>query len=255
MDADTVDSIINRLDNTLTERSTVLIFSSPCNPSGRVFSAAELQRIGGWASQHGLWVLSDEIYEHLNFTTDAAASYLQVKDCERNGVVVNGVAKAYSMTGWRVGWSIAPEGLAEGIGTLRSQISSNVSNVSQFAATAALSAGLRDVALARDELKQRRDLMVELLLNLTDVRFIVPQGGMYVFACFDAFTNRSLGGTTIISTVDLAALLLDRYGVATVPGEAFGCPGYLRLSFSLPERDIEDGVLRLRNGLGLAPAA
>ncbi|WP_232542306.1 aminotransferase class I/II-fold pyridoxal phosphate-dependent enzyme [Nocardia bovistercoris] len=239
-----IDSVIEKLDESVSDRTRLVVFSNPCNPSGRVFTADEMARIGSWATRHGVWVLSDEIYEHMNYVPSGSlTSYLCIADSAANGIVINGVAKSYSMTGWRVGWSITPPALARGIASLRSQISSNVCNISQFAAASALSAGLREVALARDELRQRRDLMVELLSGIDGVSWTIPDGGMYVFARIRDY------GDHFDSTVKLAEYLLDRHGVATVPGEAFGCPGYLRLSFSLPERDIHEGVARLRSGL------
>jgi aspartate/methionine/tyrosine aminotransferase len=237
---------VDQLEAARTPNTKVLLFVSPSNPTGAVYPAAEVEAIGRWAVEHGIWVITDEIYEHLTFGDHEFTSMpALVPALADRCVVVNGVAKTYAMTGWRIGWMIGPEDVISAATNLQSHSTSNVSNVAQRAALAAVSGDLAAVAMMRDAFERRGKTMQTLLSAIPGVVCPEPQGAFYCFPSFEGVLGRELGGRTVSSTLELAEVLLEVAQVAIVPGEAFGAPGYARLSFALGDADLEVGVQRI----------
>ncbi len=237
---------VEQLEAACTPRTKVLLFVSPDNPSGAVYPPPEIEAIGRWAADRGVWVVTDEIYEHLTYGANQFSSMpVLVPDLADRCVVVNGVAKTYAMTGWRVGWVIAPPDVAKAAVNLQSHQTSNVANVSQRAALAAVSGGLDDVARMRAAFERRGRRMHELLTAIPDVTCLEPQGAFYCFPSFKGVLGREIGGRHPADTLELCEVLLDEARVAIVPGEAFGAPGYARLSFALGDDDLVEGVTRI----------
>jgi aspartate aminotransferase len=242
---------VDQLEEHRTDRTKVLVFVSPSNPTGAVYPADEIAAIGRWAAEHGIWVVTDEIYEHLVYG-DAVMSSLPVlaPEAAPRTVVVNGVAKTYAMTGWRVGWSIAPAEIAKGIGKLQSQLTSNVANVAQHAALEALGGSQAAVAEMRTAFDRRRRLAVADLSAIDGVEVVEPEGAFYVFPSFEGVLGREVAGRQVGTTLELAEVLLEEAKVAVVPGEAFGAPGYARLSYALGDDDLAEGIGRIADLLG-----
>jgi aspartate aminotransferase len=229
-----------------TDRTKVLLFVSPSNPTGAVYPPELVAEIGRWAAGHGLWVITDEIYEHLvygdaRFTSIAVAA----PELADRVVVLNGVAKTYAMTGWRVGWMIAPPDVAKAAADLQSHLTSNVCNVAQAAALAAVSGDLSAVARMREAFDRRRLLMTAMLNEIPGVVCPLPDGAFYCYPSVKEIVGKELAGRRPANTTELAELLLDEVDVAVVPGEAFGTPGYFRLSCALGDSDLEEGITRL----------
>ncbi|MCH2412786.1 MAG: pyridoxal phosphate-dependent aminotransferase, partial [Acidimicrobiales bacterium] len=237
---------VEQLEAARTESTKALMFVSPSNPTGAVYPADEIAAIGRWAVEHGIWVITDEIYEHLVYDGHEHHSIRAlVPEIADTCLVVNGVAKTYAMTGWRVGWLLGPAPAIRAATNLQSHAPSNGSNVSQMAALAAVSGGLEDVVMMRESFDRRRQRMVEMLRSIDGVELMTPQGAFYAFPDLSAFLGRTIAGNTPETTVDLAALVLDEARVAIVPGEAFGAPGYARLSFALGDDDLGEGITRI----------
>ncbi len=238
---------IDALDAAVTERTKALVFVSPSNPSGAVYPPEEVAEIGRWAAERGIWVITDEIYEHLVYGNAHHVSMPVVApDIAERCIVVNGTAKTYAMTGWRVGWAIAPPEIAGAIGRFQSHSMSNVSNVSQRAAIAALTGPMEPVEEMRQAFDRRRREMHRLLSDTSGVEVTEPEGAFYAFPSVAGQLDSPLGGRTASSSMDLAALLLEEIEIAVVPGEAFGSPGYCRLSFALADADLVEGLERWR---------
>jgi aspartate aminotransferase len=237
---------VERLEAARTPRTKMLIFVSPSNPTGAVYPPEEVAAIGRWAAQHGIWVLTDEIYEHLVFGSARFSSLpVAAPEAAERCVVVNGPSKTYAMTGWRVGWMIAPAGVTQAAIRFQSHTASNVANVSQAATVAALEGPMTAMEEMREAFDRRRREMHRLLSALPGVRATEPEGAFYAFPEVTGLLGRDLGGGDCASTdTELAALLLDRAGIAVVPGEAFGAPGHLRLSFALADADLREGLER-----------
>ena len=237
---------VEQLERSRSPRTKVLLFVSPSNPTGAVYDWASMDAIGRWADEHGLWVVTDEIYEHLVYG-DARFHSLPVvvPSLAERTVVVHGVAKTYAMTGWRVGWMIGPPDVARAVTNLQSHLTSNVANVSQRAALAALTGDQSSVATMRLAFDRRRGKIVELLRSAPGVVLAEPQGAFYVFPSFEAALRRTLRGRTAATTLELAELVLDESNVAFVPGEAFGAPGYGRLAYALGDDALEEGATRI----------
>jgi len=235
------------LEEYRTDKTKMLIFASPSNPTGVVYEAAEIAAIGRWAAEHSVWVLSDEIYEHLTYggaeAVSMAAAAPEVLDYY---VHVNGVSKTYAMTGWRVGWLIAPPAVAKAASSLQSHLSSNVANVSQMAALAALEGGLESAHAMREAFDRRRLRMVSMLRSTAGVQLVEPQGAFYAFPDVTELMEKK----GIASSLDLATVLLDEIEIAAVPGDAFGAPGFLRFSFALSDENLEEGLTRLQEWAG-----
>ena len=239
---------VDQLNASLTERTKALVFVSPSNPTGAVYPKEEIEAIGEWASANNIWIITDEIYEHLVYGSNTHYSLPQlVPECADKTVILNGVAKTFAMTGWRVGWIIAPKDIAKASSTLQSHQTSNVANISQKAAIAAISGSLEAVEEMRVAFDRRRELMFTMLKGIDGVSLIEPQGAFYAFPNFKDILGVKVAGKIVESTVDLAQIFLDEIHVAVVPGEAFGSPGYARLSFALSDEDLTEGIERIAN--------
>jgi len=237
---------VDQLEAARTPRTKLLLFVSPSNPTGVVYPRADIEAIGEWVVAHQLWVLTDEIYEHLVYGGHTHHSLPVVAPgAAERCVVVNGVAKTYAMTGWRVGWMIGPPDVVKAAANLQSQATSNVANVSQRAALAALTADLAAVATMREAFDRRRRSIHELLNQVPGVTCIEPEGAFYAFPSFLQALGRPIRGAVPATTMELAGILLDQARVAIVPGEAFGAPGYARLSFALGDDEAVEGVNRI----------
>jgi len=237
---------VEQLEAACSPKTKVLVFVSPSNPTGAVYSPAEVKAIGEWAAAKGLWVVTDEIYEHLVYGDATFASMpVLVPELADRCVVVNGVAKTYAMTGWRVGWMAGPLDVIKAATNLQSHSTSNVANVSQVAALAAVSGPLDAVAEMKVAFDRRRVLITDMLDAIDGVTCPLPEGAFYVYPSVKGLIGRSLRGSIIESSAQLAGLILDEAEVAVVPGEAFGTPGYLRLSYATSDADITEGVGRI----------
>ncbi len=232
---------VESLERARTDRTRMLVFVSPSNPTGAVYTAEEARAIGEWAKANDIWVLADEIYQRLTYFTDVAPSIAAVTPRFENWLIVNGVAKTYSMTGWRVGWMVGPADVVEAANSHQSHATGNVDNVAQHAALAALRGPQDTVEEMRQSFDNRRKLMYTLVSDIPGIRCVEPQGAFYVFPDVSE-TLRGRWG----STDELATVILEEAGVALVPGESFGAPGYLRLSYATGEAEIERGMERIR---------
>ena len=237
---------VEQLEAATTSATKALFFVSPSNPTGAVYSAEEIIAIGQWAIGRGIWIIADEIYEHLTYEGHEHHSIRALlPEIDDQCLIVNGVAKTYAMTGWRVGWMIGPTDVISAAGNLQSHATSNVANVSQRAALAAVSGDLEDVIRMRESFDRRRRTMTEMLNNIDGVRLLETQGAFYAFPDLSAFYDRDIAGKKAQNTLELAAIILEEAKVAIVPGEAFGSPGYARLSFALGDEDLEEGLTRI----------
>jgi aspartate/methionine/tyrosine aminotransferase len=237
---------VEQFDAARTPRTKALLFVSPNNPTGTVYSPADVEAIGRWAVDHGVWVVTDEIYEHLVFGAHRFASMpTLVPELADTCIVLNGVAKTYAMTGWRVGWMIGPSDVIAAATNLQSHSTSNVGNISQRAALAAVTGDLGAVATMRAAFERRGTVMHEMLSAIPRITCVEPQGAFYCFPALRDVLGREIAGRVPQTTVELAELMLDEAKVAIVPGEAFGAPGYARLSFALADDDLVEGVGRL----------
>ena len=242
-----------QLEPLLTARTKVLLLCSPSNPTGAVLTPDELEAVVRWADGHGLWVVSDEIYEHLVYgDAEMASAPMRVPEVAERCVVLNGVAKTYAMTGWRIGWLVAPPDVASAVVNLQSHLSSNACNVAQAAALAAVAGPLDEVRAMAETFVRRRDVLVDALDAVAGVRCPRPEGAFYAFPSVSGLLGRPLRGRAPETSVELASLALEEAGVAVVPGEAFGAPGCLRLSYALADDDLRRGVDRLTSLLAEA---
>ncbi|MET0741322.1 MAG: pyridoxal phosphate-dependent aminotransferase [Candidatus Nanopelagicales bacterium] len=238
---------IDQLEAAVSDHTKLLVFVSPSNPTGAVYPPEQVEAIGRWAADRGLWVVTDEIYEHLVYGDARFASIpATVPEIAERCVVVNGVAKTYAMTGWRVGWLIGPVDVVKAATNLQSHATSNVSNVAQVAALAAVSGDLSAVAHMRSAFDRRRQTMVRMLNEADGVICPEPLGAFYAYPSVKRVLGRELRGRRPGTSAELAELILDEIEVAVVPGEAFGTPGYLRLSYALGDDDLVEGVTRLQ---------
>jgi aspartate aminotransferase len=237
---------VEQLDAALTPRTKLLVFVSPSNPTGAVYPPEAVEDIGRWAETRGIWVMTDEIYEHLVYGSARFVSMPSVvPGLADRCVVVNGVAKTYAMTGWRVGWMIGPEDFIKAATNLQSHATSNVCNVAQRAALAGLTGGLEAVAAMRVAFDRRRRRMHELLNEVPGFSCFEPEGAFYCFPSVAGALGREIRGRRPASSMELAEVILDEAKVAVVPGEAFGAPGYLRLSYALGDDDLVEGITRI----------
>ncbi len=237
---------VEQLEAARTPRTKALLFVSPDNPSGAVYPAGEVEAIARWALEHDIWVLTDEIYEHLTYGDAKFVSMpTLVPELADQCIIVNGVAKTYAMTGWRVGWMIAPLDITKSAANFQSQSTSNVANVSQVAALAAVSGDLADVAMMRNAFARRGATMHKMLTAIPGVTCLEPQGAFYCYPNLKALLGRPLNGKVANTTLELADLVLNEVKVAFVPGEAFGTPGYARFSFALGDDDMIEGIRRI----------
>ena len=237
---------VEQLEAARTEKTKALLFCSPSNPTGAVDSPEAIEAIGRWALAHGIWVITDEIYEHLTYGGAKSTSIpVVVPELADTTVVLNGVAKTYAMTGWRVGWMIGPRDVIKAATNLQSHQTSNVCNVAQRAAIAAVSGDLSAVEEMKKAFDRRRQTMVKMLNEIPGVECPEPTGAFYVYPSVQDLLGKEIRGRRSATSVELAALILDEVEVAVVPGEAFGAPGYLRLSYALGDEDLIEGVSRI----------
>ncbi|MBM3671961.1 MAG: pyridoxal phosphate-dependent aminotransferase [Actinobacteria bacterium] len=237
---------IDQLESACTDRTKAILFVSPSNPTGAVYPREEVEAIGRWANERDLWVVTDEIYEHLTFGDHKFSSIPGVvPEITENCVVVNGVAKTYAMTGWRVGWMIGPADIIVAAGNLQSHSTSNVANVSQRAALAAVRGDLAAVGEMRAAFERRGRTMHEMLSSVPGVTCMEPQGAFYCFPSLIGVLGREIADRNVTTSLELCEVLLDVAKVAIVPGEAFGAPGYARLSFALSDDDLVEGCTRI----------
>ena len=237
---------VAQLEAARTPRTKVLLFVSPSNPTGAVYPKDEIELLGRWAASHGIWVVTDEIYEHLVYGgAEHHSMPVLVPELADICIVVNGVAKTYAMTGWRVGWMLGPPDVIAAATNLQSHETSNVANVSQRAALAAVSGDLAAVAMMREAFDRRRLTIHRMLNEIDGVDCLLPEGAFYAFPSVTGLYGRTLGGRTCSTSAELAELAIEEAKVAVVPGEAFGSPGYFRMSYALGDDDLVEGVNRL----------
>lgn len=238
---------VAQLEAARTDKTTVLVFVSPSNPTGSVYTPEETAEIGRWALEHGIWVITDEIYQNLTYEGVRAVSIVEaVPELAGQTLLVNGVAKTYAMTGWRVGWMVGPADAMKLAGNLQSHLSSNVNNIAQIAAAAALKRPQDEAEQFRLAFDRRRKLIVSELSKIDGVEVPNPLGAFYVYPDVRGLLNREWDGVTPTTSLELADLILDKAEVAVVPGEAFGPSGYLRLSYALGDDELREGIQRLQ---------
>ncbi|MBV8161866.1 MAG: pyridoxal phosphate-dependent aminotransferase [Acidimicrobiia bacterium] len=242
---------VDQLEAARTSRTKVLLFASPQNPTGAVYRRDEVEAIGRWAADNDLWVVTDEIYQLLVYgDVEFSSVVARVPELAERSVVINGVSKTYAMTGWRVGWMVGPADVVAAATNLQSHATSNVDNVAQAAALA----GLQGPTDAAEEMRlafdRRRARMLELLCALPGVSCVEPHGAFYAFPSFQSVLGKELGPRRPMTTIELAEVILEEARVAVVPGEAFGAPGYMRLSYALGDDDLEEGLTRIAKLLG-----
>ena len=238
---------VEQLEAARTENTKMLLLCSPSNPTGAVYTPAELTAIGKWCVQHGIWVIADEIYEHLLYDGAEPAHIVKlVPEIADTCLVLNGVAKSYAMTGWRVGWMSGPSDAIKAANNLQSHLTSNVCNVAQRAALAAVSGPLDEVYKMREAFDRRRRLIVEMLSQVQGFQVPTPRGAFYAYPDVTALFGRKLRGVTIESSLQLADMILDMAEVAAVPGEAFGPTGFLRFSYAIADEEIVTGITRVQ---------
>jgi aspartate aminotransferase len=237
---------VEQLEAARTDRTKALLFCSPSNPTGAVETPEAIEAIGRWALEHDIWVITDEIYEHLTYGgTKAPSIPVAVPELADRTVVLNGVAKTYAMTGWRVGWMIGPKDVIKAAANLQSHQTSNVCNIAQRAAIAALSGDLTAVEEMRKAFDRRRKTMVGMLNEIPGVECPEPTGAFYAYPSVKGVLGKEINGRTPTTSAELAEIILEDAEVAVVPGEAFGAPGYLRLSYALGDDDLVEGVSRI----------
>jgi len=239
---------IAQLEKVITPKTKALVFVSPSNPTGAVYSPAEVEAIGQWAVEKDIWVITDEIYEHLVYgDAEFSSMPVLVPELADKCIVVNGVAKTYAMTGWRVGWMIGPNDIVKAATNLQSHATSNVANVSQIAALAAVSGDLSAVDEMKVAFDRRRQLITKMLNEIEGVNCPEPEGAFYVYPSVKNILGREIRGQVPTTSAELSALILDEVEVAVVPGEAFGTPGYIRLSYALGDDDLIEGISRVQD--------
>ena len=246
----TVDSgwkaTVEQLEAARTDKTKALLFVSPSNPTGAIYTRDEIEAIGKWAVEHEIWIVTDEIYEHLVYGDNEHHSMpVVVPEIADRCLILNGVAKTFAMTGWRVGWMVGPADVIKAASNLQSHFTSNVNNVAQRAALAAVSGSLDPVMEMREHFDRRRKTMYAMLSGIEGVAIAEPGGAFYAYPSFEGVLGRNIGGTQIDTTLELAAALLEQVNVAIVPGEAFGASGSARLSFALGDDDLGEGVNRI----------
>jgi len=238
---------VEQLEAARTPKTKALLFCSPSNPTGSVYSPEQVKAIGDWAVKNNIWIISDEIYEHLLYDGATAPSLpVLVPALADTCIIINGVAKTYAMTGWRVGWMIGPKDVIKAATNLQSHLSSNVSNVSQRAAIAALTGNLDAVHTMGEAFNRRRKLIVDLLNEIPGFECPTPTGAFYVYPSVKGVLGKTIRGKTPTTSAELATLLLEEVEVAAVPGEAFGPSGYLRFSYATSDEDIVEGIGRIK---------
>lgn len=236
-----------QLESVRTDRTKAVLICSPSNPTGSVLSRAQMEEIGRWALENGLWVITDEIYQHLTYEGTEFTSVLQaVPELADQTVVLNGVAKTFAMTGWRVGWMIAPKDILTGTANMQSHLTSNVNNIAQRAALAALTGPMDSVEDMKTAFARRRTTILDMLSEIDGFSVPRPTGAFYAFPEVSGVLGRTIGGQKVETSTDLATVILDQAKVAAVPGEAFDAPGHLRFSYALSDADLTEGIERVQ---------
>lgn len=242
---------VEQLEASRTDKTIAIIFCSPSNPTGAVYSPEEVKAIGNWALENGIWVITDEIYESLVYGGVVAEPiYRAVPELADQTIIVNGVAKSYAMTGWRVGWMVGPTDVIKAASAFQSHLTSNVNNMAQKAALEALTGPQDTVEEMRLAFDRRRNLMVSMLREIDVFDVPEPHGAFYVFPRVERALGKKIGKYTPTTTAELAEAILEEALVAMVPGEAFGSPGYMRLSYAVSDEDLVEGISRLQRLLG-----
>ncbi len=237
---------VEQLEAARTEKTKALLFCSPSNPTGSVYTPEEVKAIGEWALKHGIWVLTDEIYEHLLYEDAQPAHIVKlVPELADTCIVMNGVAKTYAMTGWRVGWMFGPSDVIKAASNFQSHLTSNVNNMAQVAALEAVSGPLDAVYEMREAFDRRRRLMVSMLSEIPGFKVPTPKGAFYAYPSVEELIGQEIGGTLITSSAVLSDVILEKAEVAVVPGEAFGPSGFIRLSYALSDAELIEGVERI----------
>lgn len=237
---------VDQLENAYSPKTKAVVLVSPNNPTGTLYSPEQIREIGQWALSKGIYVITDEIYEHLVFDGFKTSSILkEVPELGDKCIILNGVAKTYAMTGWRVGWMISSKEIAKAATNLMSHSTSNVNNMAQRAALAAVAGDLSAVSEMREAFQRRGIAMFEMLNEIDKVTCRKPQGAFYCFPSFEKYIGSTIADKKITSTLDLCEVFLDEVKVAAVPGEAFGAPGYIRFSFALSDEDAKEGINRI----------
>lgn len=238
---------VDQLESVRTGKTKALLFCSPSNPTGSVYSEEQVKAIGEWALKNNIWIIADEIYEHLLYDGAKAPSMpVVVPGLADQTIILNGVAKTYAMTGWRVGWMVGPKDVIKAATNLQSHLTSNVANVSQRAAIAALTGNLDAVHEMGVAFDRRRKLIVGLLNDIPGIECPTPQGAFYVYPSVKGVLGKSIRGKVANTSAELATIILDEVEVAAVPGEAFGPSGYLRFSYATSDEDIVEGIGRIK---------
>jgi len=238
---------VEKLEAARTPNTKALLFCSPSNPTGSVYSPEQVKAIGEWALKNNIWIIADEIYEHLLYDgAEAPSMPVIVPGLADSTIIINGVAKTYAMTGWRVGWMIGPKDVIKAATNLQSHLTSNVSNVSQRAAIAALTGDLSAVHKMGEAFDRRRKLIVGLLNEIPGFKCPMPTGAFYVYPSVKGALGKNIRGKVANTSAELATIILDEVEVAAVPGEAFGPSGYLRFSYALGDEDIVEGISRIK---------
>ncbi|UOR02179.1 pyridoxal phosphate-dependent aminotransferase [Leucobacter allii] len=241
---------VEQLEAARTDRTKVLLFVSPSNPTGAVYSPEETRAIGEWAESHGLWVVADEIYQNLTYGLRATSIVEAVPALQDRAILVNGVAKSYAMTGWRLGWMVGPADIIKGAANLQSHLTSNINNIAQRAAIAALTGPTEPIEEMRLAFDRRRQVIVEELGKVPGFVCPTPEGAFYAYVDVTGALGKSYRGVTPTTSLELADLILSEAEVAAVPGEAFGPSGYLRFSYALGDEALLEGVRRIQALLG-----
>lgn len=237
---------IEQLEAARTERTRAIVICSPSNPTGVVLTAEQLREVGRWAHEHGIWVVTDEIYQHLTYDGVPFTSILaEVPELAETTVLLGGVAKSFAMTGWRVGWMVGPKDVIAAASNLQSHLTSHVNNIAQRAAIAAVTGPMEPVDAMRDAFDRRRRTIVEKLSGVPGFTVPTPTGAFYAFPDVSGALGREIRGTTVSTSAELAAVILQEAEVAAVPGEAFGAPGHLRFSYALNDDELAEGIDRV----------
>ena len=244
---------VEQLEAARTEKTKLLLHCSPSNPTGAVYTPAEARAIGEWALEHGIWIITDEIYEHLLYEDAEPAHMMKLlPELANQTIVLNGVAKTYAMTGWRVGWMIAPTDIVKAATSFQSHLTSNVSNMAQRAALEAVTGPLDAVHSMREAFDRRRKTMISMLSQIDGLDVPTPKGAFYAYPNVEGILGREIRGKVPTTSAELADLILEEVEVAVVPGEAFGPSGFIRLSYALSDGDLVEGVGRIQELLAQA---
>lgn len=244
---------VEQLEAARTEKTKLLLHCSPSNPTGAVYTPAEARAIGEWALEHGIWIITDEIYEHLLYEDAESAHMVKLlPELANQTIVLNGVAKTYAMTGWRVGWMIAPTDIVKAATSFQSHLTSNVSNMAQRAALEAVTGPLDAVHSMREAFDRRRKTMISMLSQIDGLDVPTPKGAFYAYPNVEGILGREIRGKVPTTSAELADLILEEVEVAVVPGEAFGPSGFIRLSYALSDGDLVEGVGRIQELLAQA---